>query len=188
MNNRIVRKILIIAVMVFNFRPSVGYFWEIVKIYNENVAQGGNSFMVDGTDFGAMADMGEVMVKGFENAFTEVGYLLAGSGIILLMALTLMIFHLVKSTEIDEKDLAFSLWAIIISSLFYIILALATAPSGFRGTALEFTWQHPVFMLLIFQLTSFLKYKKIQKAEEEDDEDAAPLVINDSDEKQDDGE
>ena len=34
MNNRLVRKILIIAVMVFNFRPSVGYLWEIVKIYN----------------------------------------------------------------------------------------------------------------------------------------------------------
>ena len=94
MNNRLVRKILIIAVMVFNFRPSIGYLWEVVKIYNENVAAGGNSLIVDGTEFGGLLDMGEVMVKGAQNAFTEFGYLMAGSGIILLMALVLMIFHL----------------------------------------------------------------------------------------------
>ena len=188
MNNRLVRKILIIAVMVFNFRPSIGYLWEVVKIYNENVAAGGNSLTVDGTEFGGLLDMGEVMVKGAQNAFTEFGYLMAGSGIILLMALVLMIFHLVKSTEITDKDLAFSLWTIIISSVFYIILGLATVPSGMRGTALSFTWQHPVFMLLLFQLPSFIKYRKVLKEEEEDDVDAAPLIINDSDEKQDDGE
>ena len=186
MNNRLVRKILIIAVMVFNFRPSIGYLWEVVKIYNENVAAGGNSLIVDGTEFGGLLDMGEVMVKGAQNAFTEFGYLMAGSGIILLMALVLMIFHLIKSTEITDKDLAFSLWTIIISSVFFIILGLATVPSGMRGTALSFTWQHPVFMLLLFQLPSFIKYRKVLK--DEDDADAAPLIINDSDEKRDDGE
>ena len=80
------------------------------------------------------------------------------------------------------------MWTIIISSVFYIILGLATVPGGMRGTALSFTWQHPVFMLLLFQLPSFIKYRKVLKEEEEDDADAAPLVINDSDEKQDDGE
>lgn len=188
MNNRIIRRILIIAVMVFNFRPSVGYFWEIVKLYRENVASTGNSFMVDGTDFGFVMDLADTAATGIGNFFTTTGYIFLGSAIILVMAVALMLFHLAKNTEITESDLAFSLWSIIISSLFFIVIALVSAPSELRGTALLFTWQHPVFMLAIFQLTSFLKYKKAEREEEADDEDAAPLIINDSDERKEDGE
>ncbi|MBQ3161230.1 MAG: hypothetical protein IJC04_03790 [Oscillospiraceae bacterium] len=162
MNKSLLRKILLIIVSALNWFFSVGYVREVyLSMFTNHMIEYADEVIVDGADISPFVNIGVAAVNGFILLIVFV-YVIITAIFIAIFAAVLRLATIRKTDIIEQSEVNFTKWFIIISSIAAFIVSILVSNINLTLYAIVFSWQQPLFMLLIYYLPLKDRFKKGQ--------------------------
>ncbi|MBP1548404.1 MAG: hypothetical protein J6A05_00215 [Oscillospiraceae bacterium] len=161
MNKSLLRKILLIIVSALNWFFSVGYIRELfLTLFKENLIEYADEAIVDGADISPFVNLGVAATNGFVSFIMLIGYVFITTIFIAIFAIILRAATIRKTDVVEQSEVNFAKWFIIISSAAAFIVSILVSNISMVVYALTLSWQQPLFMLLIYYLPLRNRFKK----------------------------
>lgn len=162
MNKSLLRKILLIIVSALNWFFSVGYVREVyLSMFTNHMIEYTDEVIVDGADISPFVNIGIAAVNGFILLIVFV-YVIITAIFIAIFAAVLRASTIRKTDFVEQSEVKFTKWFIIISSAAAFIASILLSNINLIVYAIAFSWQQPLFMLLIYYLPLRNRFKKAQ--------------------------
>ncbi len=162
MNKSLLRKILLIIVSALNWFFSVGYVREVyLSMFTNHMIEYADEVIVDGADISPFVNLGVAAVNGFILLIVFV-YVIITAIFIAIFAAVLRASTIRKTDIVEQSEVKFTKWFIIISSAAAFIASILLSNINLIVYAIAFSWQQPLFMLLIYYLPLRNRFKKAQ--------------------------
>lgn len=162
MNKSLLRKILLIIVSALNWFFSVGYVREVyLSMFTNHMIEYTDEVIVDGADISPFVNIGIAAVNGFILLIVFV-YVIITAIFIAIFAAVLRASTIRKTDIVEQSEVKFTKWFIIISSVAAFIASILFSNINLIVYAIAFSWQQPLFMLLIYYLPLRNRFKKAQ--------------------------
>ncbi|MCM1399534.1 MAG: hypothetical protein NC225_08655 [Clostridium sp.] len=161
MNKNIVRRVLLVAVSIFNWIVSVGFMR-----YIYTVMLGGDSIKyvddinIDGSDFTPLANLTIAGANGLAKFLTIGLTVLFATIFILVFAILLRATTIRKKDVVTKSEVVFTKWLIIVSSVLVFIVSILFTNINLIKYIMGLSWQQPVFMTLLYYLPLKNQFKK----------------------------
>lgn len=163
MNKSLLRKILLIIVSALNWFFSVGYVRELyLTMFKDNLIEYTDEAIVDGADISPFVNLGVAATNGFVAFIMLVFYLFFTIIFTALFAAILRGATIRKTDVVEQSEVKFTKWFIIISSIAAFIVSILVSNVSLIAYAAALCWQQPLFMLLIYYLPLKNRFKKRQ--------------------------
>lgn len=163
MNKSLLRKILLVIVSALNWFFSVGYVRELfLTMFKENLIEYADEAIVDGADISPFVNLGVAATNGLVSFIMLIGYVFITTTFIAIFAAILRAATIRKTDIVEQSEVKFTKWFIIISSAAAFIVSILVSNVSMVIYALTLSWQQPLFMLLIYYLPLRNLFKKGQ--------------------------
>ena len=160
MNKSLLRKILLVIVSALNWFFSVGYIRELfLTLFKENLIEYADEAIVDGADISPFVNLGVAATNGFVSFIMLIGYVFITTIFIAIFAVILRAATIRKTDVVEQSEVNFAKWFIIISSATAFIVSILVSNISMVIYALTLSWQQPLFMLLIYYLPLRNRFK-----------------------------
>ena len=160
MNKSLLRKILLIIVSALNWFFSVGYVREVyLSMFTNHMIEYADEVIVDGADISPFVNIGVAAVNGFILLIVFV-YVIITAIFIAIFAAIFRAATIRKTDAVEQSEVKFTKWFIIISSIAAFIASILLSNINLIVYAIAFSWQQPLFMLLIYYLPLRNRFKK----------------------------
>lgn len=161
MKKELVRRVLLVAASILNWRFSVGYIRYIYDIMSgENLIEYVDNINIDGSDFTPLANLAIEGVNGLM-VFLSIGLaVLFATIFILIFAILLRVTTIRKKDTVTESEVVFTKWFIMVSSVLAFIAGILSTNVKLIGYVIGLSWQQPLFMMLIYYLPLKNRFKK----------------------------
>lgn len=152
MKKDLLRKILLVIISALNWFFSVGYVREIyLSMFANHMIEYADEVIVDGADISPFVNIGVAAVNGFILLIVFV-YVIITAIFIAVFAAILRASTIKKTDAVEQSEVKFTKWFIIISSIAAFIASILVSNINLIVYAVAFSWQQPLFMLLIYYL------------------------------------
>ena len=125
MNKSLLRKILLVIVSALNWFFSVGYIRELfLTLFKENLIEYADKAIVDGADISPFVNLGIAATNGFVSFIMLIGYVFITTIFIAIFAVILRAATIRKTDVVEQSEVKFTKWFIIISSAAAFIVSI----------------------------------------------------------------
>lgn len=161
MNKALFRRVLLVVTLILDWIFSVGFIRELYNMMlDESLIQYADNINIDGSDFTPLANLAIVGMNGFLIFLSIFFAVLFATILILLFAILLRITTIRKKDIVTKSEVIITRKFLLVSSVLAFIVGILATNIELIWYVIGFSWQQPLFMMLIYYLPLKNRFKK----------------------------